>query len=55
MPSLVLIGPGVQLAISNPQTDKHIAFYMLKAQNDSKDQEKFHDFSQLLNLQLITF
>jgi len=29
MPSLVLIGPAVQLAIGKPQTDKHIVFYML--------------------------
>ena len=27
MPSLVLIGPAVRPAISNIQTDRHIAFY----------------------------
>jgi len=27
MPSLILIGPAVRLAIGNRETDKHIAFY----------------------------
>jgi len=33
MPSLVLIGPAVQPAISNRQTDKHITFYYVDLDN----------------------